>query len=577
MDEPERKRVAAVDDFIDNLPRSDLLEQIVDRLPVGLTVQDEVGRLILANRAAATGPRFPAVDVSGGDHPVSLRQACADIVEHDGRTFLCVRHLVEMFNQRLVISSSLDVSELRRAQRDMARRAYFDELTGLPNRALLERRVEQAVRHDRRDRRFALALIDLDSFKHINDYYSPAIGDALLAKVARRISDRITESDLLARITGDEFVLLIDAADDEQQLQASIAGITEALRQPFYIDGFEVFTSASIGVSIFPDHGRSFEALRRSADSAMYRAKHTGKRGAAFFDGATGRAVTARIKLEQRLRLAIRDRSFRCAFQPKVDIRTEEVVGLEALIRWRDERGTINPPGDFIALAIELGLIDPISHFILEETAGALDRINETFGAQTMISINVAAKQAGDLRFMLGFTQALRDTGCPDRFMIEVTEDAFVAKGQFQTEVLPLLREVGARVSIDDFGTGYSSLSALADITVDEVKVDRSFIAGIHQRPRSQSVLKAIESLSVALGMNVVAEGVETFEELAYLQAATRIRVAQGYYFARPFFLEEMGSSRGLAGLGRSRDSARERAEGRVRSSARPEGAIGRR
>jgi len=206
----------------------------------------------------------------------------------------------------------------------------------------------------------------------------------------------------------------------------------------------------------------------------------------------------------------------------------------------------------------------------------ALDQINEAFGPEATISINVAARQAGDLRFMRSCVQTLRDSGSAHRFMIEVTEDAFFAKSQFQTEVLPLLRDIGVQVSIDDFGTGYSSLSALADITVDEVKVDRSFITAIHQRPRSQSVLKAIESLGLALGMKVVAEGVETFEELAYLQAATRIRVAQGYYFAKPFLIDEIGTSRRLAGGGRSRDTARERPEGRVRSAARPAGTRGR-
>jgi cyclic di-GMP phosphodiesterase Gmr len=276
-----------------------------------------------------------------------------------------------------------------------------------------------------------------------------------------------------------------------------------------------------------------------------------------------GQAVTARMEREQRLRLAIRDRQFYCAFQPKVDIRTQEVIGLEALVRWRDSNGDIQGPSEFVSLAVELGLIDQITHMVLDETVAAMGHIDEAFGPHTTISLNVAAKQATNLGFMLSFVQALEKTGRAERFMIELTEDAFLAKNQFQREILPLLRRLGVRVSIDDFGTGYSSLSALADITADEIKIDRSFITGIHKRPRSQNVLKAIESLSGALGMTVVAEGIETFEELAYLQAATRIRYAQGFYFSKPLFIGNMGYGDDVAFAPRTLATAREAPETR--------------
>jgi EAL domain-containing protein (putative c-di-GMP-specific phosphodiesterase class I) len=206
---------------------------------------------------------------------------------------------------------------------------------------------------------------------------------------------------------------------------------------------------------------------------------------------------------------------------------------------------------------------------VLDETVAAMDRIDEAFGPETTISINVAAKQAGNIEFMRSFADALKATNRAPRFMVELTEDAFLVKNQFQTDVLPMLRELGVRVSIDDFGTGYSSLSALADITADEIKIDRSFITDIHKRPRSQNVLKAIESLSIALGMSIVAEGVETFEELAYLQAATRIRYAQGFYYAKPFFLDGLTRTCGAAGDSRALALSRGPAESRgARTSA---------
>jgi EAL domain-containing protein (putative c-di-GMP-specific phosphodiesterase class I) len=289
----------------------------------------------------------------------------------------------------------------------------------------------------------------------------------------------------------------------------------------------------------------------------MYRIKNDGKGSAAFFDAGMEREALARMKIEQSLRLAILEKRFCCAFQSKVDIRTQAVKGIEALVRLRDDDGVIQAPGSFINLASELGLIDELTHLVLAEIVKSIDLINDMFGAAATISINVAAKRARNPEFMRTFAQALDDTGFPQRFMIEVTEDAFVAKGHFQSDILPMFRELGVGISIDDFGTGYSSLSALADITADEIKIDRSFITDIHKRPRSQGILRAIESLSEALGMTVIAEGIETYEELAYLQAATKIRYAQGYYFARPIFLEELKLATPASSESRASVSAR--------------------
>jgi diguanylate cyclase (GGDEF)-like protein len=524
------------------------LKGILELLPVGLTVQDDSGRMILVNevgaaqlRATTDAPSDRATTVV----PAELAPSTTTEVEESAgeRTWLTLRKPVRVLDQSLLLSTSFDITERKQLESDLARRAYSDDLTGLANRTLIEEHVEKVLRAYRDGDRFALAFIDLDNFKHINDYYSHAVGDAVLIKVAQRIAQLVRDTDMLARISGDEFVLLVEPVESEEQIYAVIDSLLDKLKQPFHIEGFEVFTSASIGVSIYPEHGSSYEELRRNADSAMYRAKSGAKGAAAFFDRKMGQSVTARIELEQRLRLAIRDCQFCCAFQPKVDIRTQEVVGFETLVRWIDGGGEIQNPSEFIGLATELGLIDPITHFVLAETIRSIDLLDDAFGAGKSIAINVAAKQAGNVNFMRSFVETLQASRRPERFIVEVTEDAFIAKNQFQTQVLPMLRDIGVRVSIDDFGTGYSSLSVLADITADEIKIDRSFITAIHQRPRSQSILKAIESVSHALGMSVVAEGVETFEELAYLQAATQIRYAQGFHFAKPFFLEDVARS----------------------------------
>ncbi len=554
------------------------LKDVVDALSIGLTVQDEGGRFVLVNKAAAANLETPAQALIGASPADFLpaeeaaqrrqweigliRSGETVTVEENApsatgeRTLLTSHTPATIAGRPLLISAALDITSRKQVEQKLAQHAFFDDLTGLPNRFLINERVDEALRRDG-SHRFALAFIDLDNFKHINDYYSHVIGDALLVKVAERIRRTLRDTDMLARISGDEFLLLIYPFAGEEEVRNIVNALLDALKQPFHIEAFEVFTSASIGVSIYPEHGASYEVLRRNADNAMYRAKNGHKGEAVFFDSSIGERMTAHMELEQRLRLAIRDRKFCCAFQPKVDIHTHEVVGFETLVRWRDEAGEIHAPGTFIGLATKLGLIDPITHFVLAEAIGSIERLDQAFGGRTTISINVAASQAGDMTFMSSLAEVLKNSGYAERFMLELTEDAFVAKSQFQTQVLPMLRELGVRVSIDDFGTGYSSLSVLADITADEIKVDRSFITAIHQRPRSQSVLRTIELLGLALGMSIVAEGIETFEELAYLQATSRIRFAQGFYFSKPFFLDEIKDVRELLADGRSAEAAR--------------------
>jgi diguanylate cyclase (GGDEF)-like protein/PAS domain S-box-containing protein len=568
-----------------------LLQELMDRLPIGITVQDSSGRIIMVNATAAANMATPA-DVLIGSSPADFlpdeeaaqrrrweiellqsgRSVSAEENINDGsgeRTWLTSYMPVHVCNKTFLLSSSLDITERKQYERQLLRRAHFDELTGLPNRVCVQQHIERLLQRRSDAARFALAFIDIDNFKHINDYYSHAVGDVLLVHIARRIQNRLRDDDTLARISGDEFLRVLDPVESDERLRSTVAQILHDLKQPFHVKAFEIFTSASIGVSVYPDHGTTYEALRRNADNAMYRAKRGARGEVVYFDTATGRTIATRMEIEQRLRLAIRDRRFCCAFQPKVDIQSQDVVGFETLVRWRDDDGEIHPPGDFIQLAIELGLIDPITNFVLAEAVNSIARLDDAFGSGTTISINVASKQAGDVKFMRPFIEALKTCGYADRIMLELTEDAFTAKSQFQTDVLPALCEIGVRVSIDDFGTGYSLLSVLAEITADEVKVDRSFISDIHLRPRNQSVLRAIESLAQTLDMSIVAEGVESLEELVYLRTATRIRYAQGFFFSKPLYLDELTATRNETLTGRAIPVTRERPGGRGGGPAR--------
>jgi cyclic di-GMP phosphodiesterase Gmr len=554
-----------------------ILRDVLRMLPNGVTVQDEHGRVLLANDAAAAQLPIGADGLVEHEHRrktarEALRSGETMVVEESfaregGRQVLLTSHQpVRIAERDLLLSSSADITDQKAFEDELFRSAYYDELTDLPNRRVIEHRVNKLLQAADTSG-FALAFLDVDNFKHINDYYGHAIGDALLVEVARRIGLNLRASDVLSRISGDEFVLLLHPVQGQEEVTEFIRFMVERIKAPFFIDGSEIFASTSIGVSLYPEHGRSYDALRHNADIAMYRVKNAGKGAAAFFDDSMEREAQARMKVEQSLRMAILEKRFCCAFQPKVDIRTRDIKGIEALVRLRDDQGVIQAPGTFIKLATELGLIDELTHLVLAEIVKSIDLINESFGHDTTISINVAAKQAGNADFMRRFAQALEQTGFPKRFMIEVTEDAFVTKTLFQDEILPILRKIGVGISIDDFGIGYSSLSALADITADEIKIDRSFITDIHKRPRSQGILRAIESLSEALGMTVVAEGIETYEELTYLQAATRIRYAQGYYFSRPIFLEDLRPATPLKSESRGSLASRPMQESRSGSS----------
>lgn len=541
-----------------------LLDAILSALPVGVSVQDEEGRLVILNEHAALAIGEEAdrlrnsipFGVGGADaNLVSLRRQ--RFLEHVGRgqeklrervvaidgqphTLLVTGKPIQVDGRTMLVSTSIDITERKRFEEELRFRSFHDQLTGLPNRTLIRELVESAILAHSRGGVFALAFVDLDNFKSINDFYSHSIGDALLCAVAERISGQMRPGDTLARIGGDEFLLLVNPIDDQDQLSRVIDRVVTAVKEPFSIDGNELLISATVGASIFPMHGQSYDTLRRCADKAMHQAKVDRKGSTRYFDLAMGDALTASTDMEQRLRTAVREGHIRTAFQPKVGIERGDVVGFEALARWVDSSGEVASPSKFIALASELGIIDSITNFVLDDVIACLPHLRRHFGPGISVSINIAARQAGDVAFMNSLIDRLRAEGIADAIVLELTEEALVAAQRFERRVLPRLRAIGVRVSIDDFGTGYSSLSTLADITADEVKVDRAFITSIHERPRSQGILRAIESLCQALDIDVVAEGVESFLELDYLARKTSIRLVQGYYYGKPQYMEAL-------------------------------------
>src|ERR1700735_5508852 len=340
-----------------------LLRDIIRLLPAGITVQDEEGRFLLINDAAASHLGMAAeqpgefsakqLDESRQRALELLRVGRPAVAEMKGagskgeQVLLAAHQPARISGRNLLLSCSADISEQKAVEDHLFRSAYFDELTNLPMRRVIEHRVQTLIQRDEPGSAFALAFLDIDNFKHINDYYGHSVGDALLVEVAKRLGLSLRETDMLSRISGDEFMLLLAPIDSEEEVAEYVRATLQRLKAPFFIDGSEIFASTSIGVSLFPDHGRSYDALLQNADIAMYRIKNDGKGAVAFFNSSMEREALARMKIEQSLRHAILEKRFFCAFQPKVDIRTKEVKGVEALVRLRDDDGVIQAPGTF--------------------------------------------------------------------------------------------------------------------------------------------------------------------------------------------------------------------------------------
>ena len=505
-------------------PRSDnratLIGKALAALPIAVEIRAASGERVYAN-PAADATAFP--------------KRARETVTRNGRAVVVESADFRVGPAEYRVSGVVDVDDERRLQDELFQRAYFDPLTKLPTRAFFEEAVARSIGGPDGDRaRFAVAMIGFDQFDSVNEFYGRRAGDALLSEAARRIGERIGRDDIAARFGGDQFAVLIVQSGDESATVGRVDLLIGRLRDPFYVDGVEILLSASAGVSLYPTHDFVASGLIAKAEAALTQAKRRYRGQTRLYDPAIAQRALEHARLEQSLRLAIRDRSFACALQPKVNFRSGKVAGLEVLMRWRDENGEPRSPGDSIAFAVNLGLMNEMTQLLFEETLASLDAIDATFGPDLRLGFNIAAQQAGDVRFMRAFTDRLAASGQARRFMIELTEEALLRASQFQLKVAPMLREIGAKISIDDFGVGYSSLSTLAEIEADEIKVDRSFITAIHERPRNQGLLRAIESVGKALNTPVMVEGVETKDELAYLRDHTSISVAQGYLFSKP-------------------------------------------
>jgi diguanylate cyclase (GGDEF)-like protein len=414
-------------------------------------------------------------------------------------------------------------------------RALHDPLTGLPNRLLLTDRIESALeRTSRSGGRVVVIFLDLDLFKTINDGLGHAVGDAVLVDVSDRLAEVLPPGDTLARFSGDEFAMVCEGIPDDQ-IAVLAASIQAALEPPFTFGSHEVTVTASIGVATATPYSTA-QSLLREADSAMYRAKTAGRDQVAHFHSSMLQAATARLDDQLGLRRALERDELRAHYQPVIDLTTGEVVGMEALVRWRHpERGLIGPD-QFIPLAEETGLILPLGAWVLDEGLRQLNHWHEELGGspELWVAVNLSPRQLSDPDLTHKVARSLRESGvAPHLLHLEITETAVMRSADRSSATLEALRGLGVRLIIDDFGTGYSSLARLKRLPVTTLKIDRTFIDGLDAGSSDRSIVDAIAQMAHSLNLEVIAEGVETIEQLRILQTLG-VRMGQGYLWSRP-------------------------------------------
>ncbi|MGA2575565.1 MAG: EAL domain-containing protein [Bryobacteraceae bacterium] len=417
----------------------------------------------------------------------------------------------------------------------LAHSAQYDFLTGLPNRMLLNDRVAKAIDlAQRQSKKVSLLFLDLDGFKYINDSLGHPIGDKLLQSIAKRLEECVRASDTVSRQGGDEFVVLLSEVAHAEDAAISARRIVKAVAEAHSIDGHDLHVTTSIGLSIYPDDGLDAETLIKNADTAMYQSKENGRQGYQFFKPAMNARAVERQSIEEGLRCALKRRELTLHYQPKINLRTKEITGAEALLRWTHPTRGLIPPAQFIPIAEDCGLILAIGNWVLREACKQARTWVDAHLPKVTMAVNISAMEFHNENFLEGVFAILADTGLDPRFLeLELTESVLMKHSESAASILKSLRARGVRVAIDDFGTGYSSLSYLRKFPVDALKIDPSFVHRIAAAPDETTILAAVISLARSLKLRVVAEGVETKEELAFLQTH-RCDEAQGYYFSVP-------------------------------------------
>jgi diguanylate cyclase (GGDEF)-like protein len=448
---------------------------------------------------------------------------------------LAIRQLISIFQQKLEERASRTRHDLEEAHARLHHIATHDPLTGLPNRNLLKERLARSLaeRHHP-GRTIAVAALDLDRFSTINHSLGHAVGDGVLMEIAHRLEAAVPASHTLARVGGDSFALLIDSMSARVEAHAVTTAMLAALEQPFIVHGEEIRVRLSIGVSVYPDDARRGDDLLAHAEAALVTSKRHGGGRVLFFDASMSDSMQERLALENDLRRALAAHEFEIHYQPQIATRTGRIVSVEALLRWRHPQKGLIAPSSFIPLAEQTGLIVPLDAWVLRETCRQARAWSAEAGLSLKVAVNLSAMQFRCPDVLDTIVSAVHAAGLEPRTLeIELTESALMIDPEKSASALKLLRSMGVSIAIDDFGTGYSSLSYLRRLPIDKLKIDRSFIRDLPTSPMDESIVRAIVCLAHSVGLEVVAEGVETAEQLERVRAL-ECDQWQGYYCCPP-------------------------------------------
>jgi len=539
-----------------------LLEAQTETTMDGILVVDELDKIVLANKQFGLSFGMPDELLATGDARLT-RQHMLDKVEGPEAFVERITYLnsnrtekstdefrlkngkvFERYSAPLVDANGRhrgriwymrDITERKAAEDRIQFLAYYDALTELPHRALLQDRMEVALADARRrGEKLAVMFLDLDQFKAINDSFGHSAGDDLLREVARRIQACLREQDTVARVGGDEFVVLLNSANDAAGAAIAAERIMAKLNESFVIQGQSLNVSCSMGVSIFPEHGTDSESLIRNADAAMYWAKGDGRNKVRFFTDEMNVEAQERLRMDKNLRLAVEMEEFFLEYQPQVEIATGRITGFEALIRWQHPELGLIPPDKFISIAENNGLIVPIGEWVLKTACGQAKKWQDDGLAAVTVAVNVSAVQFRQEGFPAVIQRVLMETGLSAEYLeLELTESLLLSDVDVALGTLQELKQMGLQLAIDDFGTGYSSLSYLKRFPVDKLKIDRSFVRDIAVDSEDAAITTAIVSMARSLHLLVIAEGVETEEQLSFLRERECDEM-QGYYFSKP-------------------------------------------
>ena len=443
-----------------------------------------------------------------------------------------------------VTGTNRNVTEAKKSEQIIRRMAYYDNLTNLPNRVFFFDELENEIAVAKNNcTKLVILFLDMDNFKRVNDSLGHGFGDELLKEASKRLHSCMRENDIVARISGDEFSVLLKNVGNINEALPILDIISSAFYEAFHIGNSSINMTSSIGVSVFPDDGELPEELIRSADIAMYKAKELGKNRYEFFNIHMKNELLRKLNMEVMLRKAITEEEFILYYQPQFDAKTEKLRGLEALIRWNNpELGFLNPL-EFISIAEETGLIGAIGDWVINTACSFGKKINDKYGSNIIIAVNISPIQLKLSDFYTGVIEAINKTGInPSNLELEVTENIFIDNFEFALDLLNSFKEYGVRISLDDFGTGYSSLSYLKKLPIDLLKIDKSFIDEINILNPKNDFIESIISLIHKLDIKALAEGVENKFQKEYLEKVD-IDSIQGFYFSKPLPEDEVEKS----------------------------------